>query len=143
MFFDNYDENTDDIIFTLSEAKGEEGVESKSVKRYIDLISKGGMEKAIKDIEQEVKDISTPEQKLAVARKIDPLVQKLTALRHNRGVLRKYVEKSMNVLGKILGANPEKEINLRLREYIRRLSVARDKLLKKKFDTNDKGQKED
>ena len=135
MFLNNEDEVADIIVFDLL-YEGKESVGTKSVKAYVNMLANGNVAKKVKEIEKEVDDISTPEQKLVIAKRIDTLMKQLVVLRHGgKGFVRKYVEGAAKGLMKVLGTkNPQGEINLRLRDAIRRLSTARDKLLKKKFD---------
>ena len=144
MFFDNIDENLDDIIFGLSEA-GKPAGRGGITRGYITMLARGDYETKLDEIEQEAKEISTPEQKIAVAKKIDGMLQKFVALRHNKGAFRRAVEDMSDAIAKVIGKkNPQTEINLRLRDAINRLSKAREKVLKKKMvDTKKEEDKEE
>jgi hypothetical protein len=133
--------NPDALRIAYSESKEylHEGLGS-----FVKNLATGNMEKEIKELAAEAKDISTPEQQRLVITKIVRLLERLVQIRHSPSKFQAFVHDSAAWFQRATGSDDAaKEMSVRTGEAIRELAALRDKVLSKKWDNDEYNQNVD
>jgi hypothetical protein len=106
-----------------------------------DLVT-GDIDKEIKELQSDVRDIHTPEQQRLVVTKIVNVLERLIQLRHSPGKIETFVHDSTAMLQRLFGnRDAGKELKLRTSEAISKLAHLRDQALAKKWDNSEYNEK--
>lgn len=107
---------------------------NESLGAFVRNLATGNVEEEIDELNDEVRDVHTPEQQRYVLTKIVRLLDRLVVLRHNPSALQQFVHDRASWFERILGnKNTDKEMSVRVGEAIAQLAKLRDSLLARKW----------
>ena len=102
-----------------------------------DLVT-GDIDKEIRELQGDVKDIHTPEQQRIVVGKIVNILERLIRLRHQPTSIETFVHDSTALVQRAFGGRDAgKELKIRTSEAIAKLARLRDTALSKKWDNTE------